>query len=226
MITIVLNTKISEVENKVPDNSQYITTQEFNKLTAKNFAARLKQADLLNKTDFDNKLTCFNRRITSNKTKYFEVPKKLNSLIIKDYDFLFFNWKSNGVCNSKLKPLYTAFFNSIKLSEYRARLKFDKDLFAVEQNNYLTESVNVDNVCNLDAWPRNPINNFKFKNYLFGGTNIIKKSDKQKHVYSEYRITFDSAGSWSFGNDFPRNVVIFGADNSSSSHADNRKNKF
>ena len=59
MTTTVLNTKISEVENKIPDNSKYITTQEFNKLTADVFAARVKQADLVNKTDFDNKLTSF-----------------------------------------------------------------------------------------------------------------------------------------------------------------------
>ena len=49
--TTVLNTKISEVENKIPDNFKYITTQEFNKLLAENFAARLKQADLLHKND-------------------------------------------------------------------------------------------------------------------------------------------------------------------------------
>ena len=30
----VLNTKISEVENKIPNNDKYITTPEFNKLTA------------------------------------------------------------------------------------------------------------------------------------------------------------------------------------------------
>ena len=28
--TTVLNTKISEVENKIPDNSRYITIQELN----------------------------------------------------------------------------------------------------------------------------------------------------------------------------------------------------
>ena len=38
--TAVLNTKIIEVENKIPDYAKYITTQEFNKLTAENFAAR------------------------------------------------------------------------------------------------------------------------------------------------------------------------------------------
>ena len=53
----------------------------------------------------------------------------------------------------------------------------------------------------LDAWPRNPTNNFKFKNCLFGATNIVKNSDKEKHVYSGYRIKFDSAGFWSFDND-------------------------
>ena len=85
--TTVLNTKISEAGNKIPDNSKYITTQEFNKLTAENFEARLKQDDLVNKNDFDIKLTSFNRRTTSNKTKHLEVQKKLNSLITRDYNF-------------------------------------------------------------------------------------------------------------------------------------------
>ena len=49
--TTVLYTKISEVEDKIPDNSKSITTQEFNKLTAEYLAARLKQADFVNKTE-------------------------------------------------------------------------------------------------------------------------------------------------------------------------------
>ena len=79
----------SEVENKISDNSKYITTQESNKLTTENFAARLNQVDLVKKTttDFDNKLTSFNKRIASNKTKYLEAQKKLNSLITKDHNF-------------------------------------------------------------------------------------------------------------------------------------------
>ena len=43
---------------------------------AVNFAAILPQADLVNKTDFDNKLTSFNKRFTLNKTKHLEVQKK------------------------------------------------------------------------------------------------------------------------------------------------------
>ena len=57
MTTTVLNTKIIEVKNKIPDSSKYINTQEFNKLTAENFAVRLKQADLVRETDLHNKLT-------------------------------------------------------------------------------------------------------------------------------------------------------------------------
>ena len=41
------NTKISEVENKVADHAKYITAQEFNKLTAENFAASLKQSNFI-----------------------------------------------------------------------------------------------------------------------------------------------------------------------------------
>ena len=53
MTATVLNKKISEVENKIPAYAKYITTQEFNKFTAENFAARLKQANLVGKTDFE-----------------------------------------------------------------------------------------------------------------------------------------------------------------------------
>ena len=72
-----MNTKISEIKKKTPDHPKYITTQEFNKLTAENFTARLKQANLVNKTESDNKLTSFNKIITSNKTNHLEVLKKL-----------------------------------------------------------------------------------------------------------------------------------------------------
>ena len=59
--TTVLNTKISEVENKISNNSKYITTQEFNKVMVENF---------------DNKLTSFNRQITSKKNKAFRSSKE------------------------------------------------------------------------------------------------------------------------------------------------------
>ena len=40
----------------------------------------------MNEIYFDNKLISFDRKITSNKTKYLEAQKKLNSLTTKEYD--------------------------------------------------------------------------------------------------------------------------------------------
>ena len=53
MTTILFKTKISEVQNKIPDHAKYITTQEFHKLMTQKFAGRLKQADLVKKINFD-----------------------------------------------------------------------------------------------------------------------------------------------------------------------------
>ena len=59
--TDVLNTKIAEVEDKIPNNNTYIS-QEFNKFTTENFKERLKQADLISWDHFDNKLISFNKK--------------------------------------------------------------------------------------------------------------------------------------------------------------------
>ena len=53
------------------------------------------------------------------------------------------------------------------------RIKFDKDPLALEQNNCLTKIVNVYIVYDLNYWPKDPTNNFKFKNCLLGATNIV-----------------------------------------------------
>ena len=58
-------------------------------------------------------------------------------------------------------------------------IKFNKDPLAVEQNNYLTKILIFNIVYDLAAWSKNPSNNFKFKNCLFGATNIVKYCDKE-----------------------------------------------
>ena len=66
------NTKITEIEKKLTyhNHDKYITTPEFNALAARVFNARLVQANLVTKTDFDARLLSLNRKITSNKTKH------------------------------------------------------------------------------------------------------------------------------------------------------------
>ena len=67
------NTKITDIENKLNNHNhdKYIATSEFNTLAAIVFNARLAQANLMTKTDFDAKLSSLNRKITANKTKHF-----------------------------------------------------------------------------------------------------------------------------------------------------------
>ena len=136
------------------------------------------------------------------------------------------SWKSNGVYNSKLKPLYTTFLHSIKLSGCNMEIKFEKHPLAVEQNNYLTKIANVYTVYDLATWPKISLQNFTLKNYLFGATNIVKHSDKDKWVYSGYGMAFDGGDWWNFGNGTARNVIIFGGDNSSLPYIGNLKNNF
>ena len=61
-------------------NEKYITTPEYNKLTAENFPAKLKQADLIRKTDFNDKLKSLNQKNNSNKTKHLLVENQLKKL--------------------------------------------------------------------------------------------------------------------------------------------------
>ena len=88
----------------------------------------------------------------------------------------------------------------------------------MEQNNYSIKIINVYIFYDLDNWPKNSLGSFTLKNCLFGSTNIVKNNDKEKNVYSGYGIAFDGGGSWSFNDEFARNVKIFEADNSSSFH--------
>ena len=61
------------------------------------------------------------------------------------------------------------------------------------------------------------------KNSLFGAVRLTKNADIEKYHYSGYGIGFDRS-SFSFqGGGFGQNVIIFGADMSSSIHIDNEK---
>ena len=75
------NTKGNEIEKKITDHSldKYITTPEFNKLTAENFASRLGQVNLVTKTDFDDKLKNLTKKMKSKKTKHLIVENELEN---------------------------------------------------------------------------------------------------------------------------------------------------
>ena len=58
---------------------------------------------------------------------------------------------------------------------------------------------------------------------MFGAIKLTKNSDIDKYEYAGYGIGFDSKGTFSHpSNGTGVNVVIFGADMSSSVHANNK----
>ena len=84
------NTKISEIEKKNTDHDQYITTPEFNTLTAENVTTRLARENLTSKGDtanfvkntaFGTKLKNLYSKITLNKTKHILCENKLKKLL-------------------------------------------------------------------------------------------------------------------------------------------------
>ena len=81
-------------------------------------------------------------------------------------------------------------------------------------------------ICKLNTWPSNLTNNFTLKYCLFGTVKLVRNTIKSEFTYNGRRIAFDGEGSWSFRNDFARNVVIFAVNKGSLSHTDNGKITF
>ena len=80
------NTKIAEIEKKLPNHNhdKYITTPEFNTLSADVFNARLAQANLVTKTDFDNSVSSLDSKIAANKTKNESIENEIKNLKLYD----------------------------------------------------------------------------------------------------------------------------------------------
>ena len=74
---------------------------------------------------------------------------------------------------------------------------------------------------------RNLNTDFTLNNWLSGSAELTKNPDPDKYKHSGYGIGFDSCSEFSFTDGSMRkNVIIFGADMSSSVHTDNKnKNK-
>ena len=84
------------------------------------FNARLAQANLITKTDFDAKLSSLNRKITQNKSKHLLVENELNKL--KTFDSGYFIGKSHfeedGVQNYLVFQPLNKYFKVIASTNY------------------------------------------------------------------------------------------------------------
>ena len=134
--------------------------------------------------------------------------------------------QSKGVSNESIKPSTTS-DNSLnpEINYYGAKIRVQFTRNCLKHQNFTfthKKVVNTYIVYELgesDSHSSDPT----LKNCLFGAVTLPKNADIDKYRYSGYGIGFDRRGSFSFsGGRFGQNVIIFGADMSSSPHIDNK----
>ena len=229
-------TKIAKIENKYVSNSGFSTKlAQANVITKRNFDAKiielenkLKKLKTFDSSYFRGK-SHFEEDGTQNYLVFQPLNKyfKLNSIInVTDYVL---SWKSKGLSAESIKPPTTS-DNSLTptLSYYyntKIKVKFNGSVLRQSKKLSYTHSnmVNIYIVYELGASTSNN-NDTTLKNCLFGAVTLTKNTDISKYRYSGYGIGFDRRSSFSFPyGGFGQNVLIFGADMSSSARINNKK---
>ena len=138
------------------------------------------------------------------------------------------SWQSKGLSNESIKPPTTSSDNSLtpELNYYgtKTKIKFTGS-FLKQSDHVFTHKkvVNIYMVYELTASSSHD-SDPTIKNCLFGAVTLTKNADIEKYKYCGYGIGFDRRSSFSFtGGGFGQNVLIFGADMSTSIQVDNKK---
>ena len=153
--------------------------------------------------------------------KYF----KLNSVVdTVDYDL---SWQSKGLSDESIKPRKTTNSSlSPELNYYGTKTKIKFTGICLKQSSHILthkKVVNIYIVYEL-AGSSSHDSDPTIKNCLSGAVTLTKNADIEKYKYSGYGIGFDRRSSFSFpSGGSGQNVLIFGADMSTSIHIDNKK---
>ena len=137
------------------------------------------------------------------------------------------SWKSKGLSAETIKPPSTSDNSLTLLIDYvgnKIRLKFSGSCLKQPKPEYTQGAiVNIYIVCELGVPGSN--NNYPtLQNCLFGAVSFTKNADIDKYRYSGYGIGFDRRSRFSFPvGGFGQNILIFGADMTSSTHVNNQK---
>ena len=136
-------------------------------------------------------------------------------------------WKSKGFSDEELDSVTASNYEiTPELSFYGTKTKLEFNGSCLKQDKvtynhgkivtiYIVYEISKN--YNISSYPT-------LENCLLGAVSLTKNADIDKYKYSVYDIGFDRHGEVSFGNGLGKNCIIFGADLSSSSHANNKKN--
>ena len=136
------------------------------------------------------------------------------------------SWQSKGISNEIITP-FTISNNSLspRLRYYGTKISVHFTKSSLKQSNHIFthKKVNICIVYELAA-SSSHTNDPTLKNCIFRAVTLTKNADIEKYKYSGYGIGFNRRSSFPFpSGGFGQNVLIFGADMSSSTHIDNKK---
>ena len=136
-------------------------------------------------------------------------------------------WKSTGSVSNNMIDVKNASGDLPKLelvNDYYVHLS-GNHFQQIKEDMFNNIMVNIYCVYKLDPISSSRDNTFTVQNALFGAMQITKNADTSKYKYKGYGICFDEKGSFSNGNiSNGKNVLIFGVDESSLVHANNKAN--
>ena len=131
------------------------------------------------------------------------------------------SWKSKGLSNEKISSVTTSDDRVSKLVYHNARIrvKFNEDLS--KKNKLIYNHGPIVNICIVYILIHTTEDSsVTLQDCLFGTVKLTKNADIDKYKYSGYGIGFDSRGHFTHPSEgYGKNVIIFGADLSSSTYA-------
>ena len=213
----------SDLGTELKKNCDRVTSNKTKHLLVENELEKLKTFDA---AYFRGK-SHFEEDGTQNYLVFQPMPRYFKKITgVGSGNYIYF-WKSKGLSDERL-DVNTASNYSItpELSFYRTktRVEFNGRCLKQDKVTYNHETiVNVYIVYEISI-------NYNIRSYrtlencLFGAVSLTKNADIDRYKYYRYGIGFDRHGEFSFGNSYGGNCIILGADMSSSSHANNRKN--
>ena len=200
--------KLQKLKIKLTDHNhdKCIDTQEFNRLAADVFNARIAQANLTSKTDFDAKLSILNRKITQNKTKHLLVGNELNKLKTFDSSYLIgkSHFEEDGTPNYLLFQPIKRYFkvNTITNVDYVSSWK--SKALSVESIKPPTTS---DNSLTPELKYYGTKTRVKFNGSCLQQSNILYTHSTIVNIYIGYEL----GASGSHNNDSTLKNYLFGA---------------
>ena len=137
-------------------------------------------------------------------------------------------WKSVGLSDEKLNSNTASNYKiTPELNYYGTKIRLEFNGSCLNQDKVTYNHGKIVNIYVVYEISKNySISTYPtLENCLFGAVSLTKNTDIDKYKYSGYGTGFDRHGEFSFSTrGFGRNCIIFGADLSSSSHANKKKN--